>query len=127
MSTIEEQRNQAIAEQIRKMAGVEPTAAKTPTSTPPKERQEKPQETLSSTIDFETYLKTFFSPCIIENRVSFSLNRDTLDLLRHILHDLRAKATLSAYVENILREHISRNKEIIGKAIEKNRRKPLIP
>lgn len=127
MSTIEEQRNQAIAEQIRKMAGVEPAEIKTPAPIPPKERREKPQETPSSTVDFETYLKTFFSPCIIENRVSFSLNRDTLDLLRHILYDLRGKTTLSAYVENILREHISRNKELIGKAIEKNRRKPLIP
>ena len=134
MLSIEEQRNKAIAEQIRKMAGVEPEEAKTPPIVPPKERQEKPQvkspakpqETVL-TIDFETYQKTFLNPCVIENRVSFSLNRDTLDLFRHILHDLRSKTTLSAYIENILREHIALHKDVINKSIEKNRRKTIIP
>lgn len=130
MQSIEDQRNKAIAEQIRKMAGGEPRETPPPTI-PPKERQEKksdkPQETVSSNVDFETYQKNFLRPCMIENRVSFSLNRDTIDLLRFILHDLRSKTTLSAYIENILREHLSGHKETIGKGIEKNRRKTIIP
>lgn len=139
MLSIEEQRNKAIAEQIRKMAGVEPEETPMPRPTPSKDRQEKPQEklpekakekqheTVSLTVEFETYQKTFLNPLMIENRVSFSLNRDTLDLFRHILHDLRSKTTLSAYIENILREHLARHKETLGKAIEKNRRKTIIP
>jgi hypothetical protein len=139
MSSIEEQRNKAIAEQIRKMAGMEPEETKTPQVPPPKVRQEKPpeklpekaeekqHETVSLTVDFEAYQKNFLNPLMIENRVSFSLNRDTLDLFRHILHDLRSKTTLSAYIENILREHLARHKETLGKAIEKNRRKSIIP
>ncbi|NCB83788.1 MAG: DUF3408 domain-containing protein [Bacteroidia bacterium] len=132
MSTIEEQRNKVIAEQIRKMAGMEPEETKPEEVRLPKERQEKPQEkpspkTLSFNIDLETYMETFLNPCIIENRVSFSLNRETLDVFRHILHDLRSKTTLSAYIENILREHLSRHKDVIGKGIEKNKRKPIIP
>lgn len=139
MLSIEEQRNKAIAEQIRKMAGMDQEETPMPRPTPSKERQEKrqekiqeksqekPQEIVSSNADFETYMKTFLNPLMIENRVSFSLNRDTLDLFRHILHDLRSKTTLSAYIENILREHLSSHKETIGKGIEKNRRKTIIP
>ncbi len=131
MLSIEEQRNKAIAEQIRKMAGMEPEETKTPQVPQPKEQKEKPQEkqheTVPLNVDFETYQKTFLNPLMIENRVSFSLNRDTLDLFRHILHDLRSKTTLSAYIENILREHLARHKETIGKTIEKNRRKSIIP
>ena len=89
--------------------------------------KEKAQEIVSQIVDFETYTETFLNPCIIENRVSFSLNRETLDVFRHILHDLRSKITLSAYIENVLREHLSRHKDTIGKGIEKNRRKPIIP
>lgn len=126
MLTIEEQRNKAIAEEIQKMAGIEPD---TPTiiNTETVKSQEKNRQVDLLSMDLELYLTTFLHPCIIENRASFSLNRDTLDLLRHILHDLRSKTTLSAYIENILKEHISRHKEIISKGIEKNRRKSLIP
>lgn len=137
MSTIEEQRKKVIAEQIRKMAGMEPEETKPeevrpPRTAPPKERQENPKEktqpeTVSLNVDFETYQKTFLHPCMIENRVSFSLNRDTIDLLRFILQDLRSKTTLSAYIENILREHLSLHKDVISKGIEKNRRKTIIP
>lgn len=135
MPTIEEQRKQAIAEQIRKMAGIEPEEIPASSATPPEERQEKPQEksrekppeTVSLNVDFETYKAIFLHPCTIENRVSFSLNRETIDLLRFILHDLRSKTTLSAYIENILREHLARHKYVIGKGIEKNRRKTIIP
>ena len=135
MPTIEEQRKQAIAEQIRKMAGIEPEEIPTSSATPPEERREKPQEksreklpeTVSLNVDFETYKATFLRPCAIENRVSFTLNRETIDLLRFILHDLRSKTTLSAYIENILREHLARHKDVIGKGIEKNKRKTIIP
>ena len=138
MLTIEEQRKKAIAEQIRKMAGME--AEETlPSKVQTKERQDKipensqdktekkKDETVPPYTDFETYKTTFLHPCMIENRVSFSLNRETIDLLRFILHDLRSKTTLSAYIENILREHLTEYKETIGKAIEKNRRKTIIP
>lgn len=131
MPTIEEQRNKAIAEQIRKMAGMEPEETSQSNTVIPKQKTQKPkektQEIVSQIVDFETYTETFLNPCIIENRVSFSLNRETLDVFRHILHDLRSKTTLSAYIENVLREHLSRHKDTIGKGIEKNRRKPIIP
>ncbi len=144
MSTIEELRKQAIAQQIRKMAGDEPTEIQPPTPKEPEEKpqekrqekqnekpqekpMEKPNETVSSNVDFETYQKTFLAPSVFENRASFSLNRETMDVLRFILYDLRSKTTLSAYIENILREHVHRHKELIGKTIEKNRRKPFIP
>ncbi len=126
MLTIEEQRNKAIAEEIQKMAGMEPDTPRT-INTETVKSQEKNRQVDHLSMDLESYLTTFLHPCIIENRVSFSLNRDTLDLLRHILHDLRSKTTLSAYIENILKEHISRHKEVISKGIEKNRRKSLIP
>ena len=74
MPTIEEQRNKAIAEQIRKMAGMGPEEDDTPSQPVSEKRREKKQETQPATspqTDYESYQKLFLNPCTIENRVSF--------------------------------------------------------
>lgn len=129
MPTIEEQRQKLIAEQIQKMAGADaPQGIRRPVvkdsdrmSFPPKEpdcRQE---------ITMDEYRSLFLDARLIENRMTFSCDRDLLECLRHILNDLRVKTTLSAYIGNILSEHIERHRELLSKAIEKNRRKTFIP
>lgn len=128
MPTIEEQRQKLIAEQIQKMAGTdapqvlprsdEKNGKKSSPADDPVSRQE---------ITMDEYQSLFLSSRTVENRMTFSCDRELLECLRHILNDLRAKTTLSAYIGNILSEHIERHRELLSKAIEKNRRKTLIP
>lgn len=128
MPTIEEQRQKLIAEQIQKMAGTdapqvlprsdEKNGKKSSPADDPVSRQE---------ITMDEYRSLFLSSRTVENRMTFSCDRELLECLRHILNDLRAKMTLSAYIGNILSEHIERHRELLSKAIEKNRRKTLIP
>ena len=128
MPTIEEQRQKLNAEQIQKMAGTdapqvlprsdEKNGKKSSPADDPVSRQE---------ITMDEYRSLFLSSRTVENRMTFSCDRELLECLRHILNDLRAKTTLSAYIGNILSEHIERHRELLSKAIEKNRRKTLIP
>ncbi|AAQ66530.1 conjugal transfer protein TraC [Porphyromonas gingivalis SJD2] len=128
MPTIEEQRQKLIAEQIQKMAGTdapqvlprsdEKNGKKSSPADDPVSRQE---------ITMDEYRSLFLSSRTVENRMTFSCDRELLECLRHILNDLRAKTTLSAYIGNILSEHIEQHRELLSKAIEKNRRKTLIP
>ena len=127
MPTIEEQRQKLIAEQIQKMAGTdapqvlprsdEKNGKKSSPADDPVSRQE---------ITMDEYRSLFLSSRTVENRMTFSCDRELLECLRHILNDLRVKTTLSAYIGNILSEHIERHRELLSKAIEKNRRKTLI-
>ena len=105
MPTIEEQRQKLIAEQIQKMAGTD-----APQVLP---RSDEKNGKNSSPADDPVSRQ--------------EITMDLLECLRHILNDLRAKTTLSAYIGNILSEHIERHRELLSKAIEKNRRKTLIP
>lgn len=123
MSSIEEERNKTIAERIHQMAGTEPEVTATEKVRVNKKPKEKNHQS-GDVMDIESYMKTFFSIGFLENRVSFSLSRETLELLRHILYELESKTTLSQYVENILRDHILKHKDVINKEIERNRRKP---
>ena len=128
MPTIEEQSQKLIAEQIQKMAGTdapqvlprsdEKNGKKSSPADDPVSRQE---------ITMDEYRSLFLSSRTVENRMTFSCDRELLECLRHILNDLRVKTTLSAYIGNILSEHIERHRELLSKAIEKNRRKTLIP
>lgn len=128
MPTIEEQRQKLIAEQIQKMAGTDApqvlprSYVKNGENSSPADDPVPRQE-----ITMDEYRSLFLSSRTVENRMTFSCDRELLECLRHILNDLRAKTTLSAYIGNILSEHIERHRELLSKAIEKNRRKTLIP
>ena len=128
MPTIEEQRQKLIAEQIQKMAGTD-----APQVLPRSDEKNGENSSLADDpvsrqeITMDEYRSLFLSSRTVENRMTFSCDRELLECLRHILNDLRAKTTLSAYIGNILSEHIERHRELLSKAIEKNRRKSLIP
>lgn len=128
MPTIEEQRQKLIAEQIQKMAGTDAPQV-LPRSDEKNGKNSSPEDDPVSRqeITMDEYRSLFLSSRTVENRMTFSCDRELLECLRHILNDLRAKTTLSAYIGNILSEHIERHRELLSKAIEKNRRKTLIP
>lgn len=123
MSTIEEQRKKAIYEQIHKTAGTTQEVTIESDDNIAEIIDEVFSES-SDNSDIDNYTETFFINKRLENRVSFSLSRDTLDLLKRILYELDGKAFLSAYVDNILKEHISAHRGIINKVIEKNMQRP---
>lgn len=128
MPTIEEQRQKLIAEQIQKMAGTDAPQV-LPRSDEKNGKNSSPADDPVSRqeITMDEYRSLFLSSRTVENRMTFSCDRELLECLRHILNDLRAKTTLSAYIGNILSEHIEWHRELLSKAIEKNRRKTLIP
>lgn len=78
-------------------------------------------------IDMNGYIERFLTPRTFEKRTSFPINRVTLDILKDILHDLECKTSLSAYVENILIQHLLTYRELINEATDKRIRKPTIP
>lgn len=128
MPTIEEQRQKLIAEQIQKMAGTDAPQVLPRSDVKNGENSSLADDPVSrQEITMDEYRSLFLSSRTVENRMTFSCDRELLECLRHILNDLRAKTTLSAYIGNILSEHIERHRELLSKAIEKNRRKTLIP
>ena len=119
MPTIEEQRQKLIAEQIQKMAGTDAPQVLPRSDVKNGENSSPADDPVSrQEITMDEYRSLFLSSRTVENRMTFSCDRELLECLRHILNDLRAKTTLS--------EHIERHRELLSKAIEKNRRKTLI-
>lgn len=77
--------------------------------------------------DFAEYQQKFLTPALFESRTQFAMNKETVEQLRHIIQDLAVKVTLTAYIENILRDHISEYRELINQVTAKRRRKETIP
>lgn len=77
--------------------------------------------------DFSEYQKRFLALNVFEKRTQFTVNKETTDLMRIILQDLGCKTTLTAYIENILRDHIREYRDLINQVTAKRRRKETIP
>lgn len=75
----------------------------------------------------EDYRSKFFVPTRIKHKTAFTVNVETLDILRNVLQDLNERVPMAAYIENILREHLSTHRELLNQASAKQRRKITIP
>lgn len=75
----------------------------------------------------EDYRSKFFVPTRIKHKTAFTVNVETLDILRNVLQDLNERVPMAAYIENILREHLSTHRELLNQATAKQRRKITIP
>ncbi|TFH94115.1 DUF3408 domain-containing protein [Porphyromonas levii] len=100
---------------------------KTMPSTEASSKQQKRSKTTKSREDFAEYQQIFLAPKVLESKTQFSLSRDTVTLLKIILQDLGSRTTLTAYIENILRDHISEYRDLINQVTAKRRRKETIP
>lgn len=113
----------------------EPTTGTAPKDKASKKHKKRKEETLafeenpdtSHPISADEYEKRFFVNRTYDFRVSFSLNRATLDILRQILKDMDSRATLSSFVENILLDHLHTYRSLINDATADKPRKPTIP
>lgn len=81
----------------------------------------------TSPCSIEEYRSKYFSPTRIKHKTAFTVNVETLDILRNVLQDLNERVPMVAYIENILREHLRTHRELLNQASAKQRRKITIP
>lgn len=81
----------------------------------------------TSPCSIEEYRSKYFSPTRIKHKTAFTVNVETLDILRNVLQDLNERVPMAAYIENILREHLRTHRELLNQASAKQRRKITIP
>ena len=72
---------------------------------------------------WEDYKIKFFIPRRSRNKSGFTINTETLTILRNVLRDTKAETTLTAYIENILTNHFKAHQELINEIADKQKLK----
>lgn len=72
---------------------------------------------------WEDYKAKFFIPRRSRNKSGFTINTETLTILRNVLRDTKAETTLTAYIENILTNHFKAHQELINEIADKQKLK----
>ena len=72
---------------------------------------------------WEDYKAKFFIPRRSRNKSGFTINTETLTILRNVLRDTKAETTLTAYIENILTNHLKAHQELINEIADKQKSK----
>lgn len=143
MATIEEQRRRLDAK-LQEMAedGVLPgPSSATANFDPIDEERSVPEKTVLSpssgqvaalspsgeVFTIEEYRASYFVPLRIREKTSFTMNAETLEILRSVLQDLHERVSMVSYIDNIIREHLRAHRELLNQASAKQRRKTTIP
>lgn len=89
---------------------------------------EKVRKTFHETQVFslDDYRARYFHAVRIREKTAFTINVETLQVLRNVLQDLDERVSMAAYIDNILREHLREHKELLNNATAKQRRKTTI-
>ena len=98
---------------------------KTGLSAPPAQVAALSPSGVASTI--EEYRASYFVPLRIREKTSFTMNAETLEILRCVLQDLHERVSMVSYIDNIIREHLRAHRELLNQASAKQRRKTTIP
>mgnify|MGYP000916552970 FL=1 len=75
---------------------------------------------------FEDYRNRFLHTSRFPRKTAFTMNVETLQVLRNILHDLNQRVSMTSYIENILREHLREHQSLINDAADKQRSKTTV-
>ena len=75
---------------------------------------------------FEDYRNRFLHTSRFPRKTAFTMNVETLQVLRNILHDLNQRVSMTSYIENILREHLREHQNLINDTADKQRSKTTI-
>ena len=75
---------------------------------------------------FEDYRNRCLHTSRFPRKTAFTMNVETLQVLRNILHDLNQRVSMTSYIENILREHLREHQNLINDAADKQRSKTTI-
>lgn len=73
------------------------------------------------------YRSTYFAPLRIREKTSFTMNAETLEILRNVLQDLHERVPMVTYIDHILRAHLKEHRDLLNQATAKQRRKTTIP
>ena len=98
---------------------------KTGLSAPPAQVAALSPSGVASTI--EEYRASYFVPLRIREKTSFTMNAETLEILRSVLQDLHERVSMVSYIDNIIREHLRAHRELLNQASAKQRRKTTSP
>lgn len=80
----------------------------------------------SSVLSLDEYRLCYFQPVRIREKTAFTMNVETLQILKNVLQDLGERTPMASYIDNILREHLKAHKELLNNATSKQRRKTTI-
>ncbi len=147
MASIEEQRKAFLDKKLKDMANIGVNKERRPLGFDPideeeeresldskQEQEVKPSATTKPIRqikergqDYASYREQFFAPQSFKQRTNFTVNAETLQLLRYVLFDLGEEISLTAYIENILRGHLNEYRDLLNVTAAKRRRKITIP
>ena len=116
----DEENEQQEAKEIMPVQGNTPVLQETNA-----ERARKvPHET--QVLSLDDYRTRYFHAVRIREKTAFTMNVETLQVLRNVLQDLDERVSMASYIDNILREHLREHKELLNNATAKHRRKVAI-
>lgn len=74
-------------------------------------------------LKFTEYEQVFLQPKTFRNKCGFTIHAETLQLLKYVLADLGSPITMTAYIDNILREHLKKYRDVLVSEGSKRRRR----
>ena len=89
-----------------------------------KRAREVPHET--QVLSLDDYRTRYFHTVRIREKTAFTMNVETLQVLRNVLQDLGERVSMASYIDNILREHLREHKELLNNATARQRRKTTV-
>ena len=89
-----------------------------------KRAREVPHET--QVLSLDDYRTRYFHAVRIREKTAFTMNVETLQVLRNVLQDLGERVSMASYIDNILREHLREHKELLNNATARQRRKTTV-
>lgn len=106
-----------------------PTIVEEPPAKEPKvfkQPMAQPEYKEEASMTIEDYRSLYFQPIRIREKTAFTMNVETLEILRSVLQDLRERVSMASYLDNIVREHFRTHRELLNQATAKQRRKTTI-
>ena len=72
--------------------------------------------------DFIAYAECYLAPRPSRSKSGFTINSELLQLLRQVLTDIQVELPLTAYIENILWEHLKTHQQVLNTRADSCRR-----
>lgn len=116
-------------QQVEKPRQTAETKGQTETTFIAKEPDTTEKETLPDAIQplsMDDYRTRYLISVRIREKTAFTMNVETLQILRNVLQDLGERVSMASYIDNILREHLRRHKDLINNATSRQRRRNTI-
>ena len=118
-----------LEEAVKKQPQAITESETTPTLLPkdPRSKAKKDELAAPAGLSLEQYSARFLVPARSDGGKSgFTIRSGILQLLRDVLRDIRARITLTAYIENILLDHLKTHQSLLNKAADRHKRNPTI-